>query len=134
MNDINNWPAFLTVVDPSTQEVASPFANPYVVDPTEIDPTGATVHLNPRDWATLECAQQVADTLGGIVTVGPPPWAGSPLVGVTYGQEKYYVTLTGAPFLVDSTTDPAMLANMFPGNLAVLKEALPMFLGIVAGG
>jgi len=132
--NINDWTEFLTTVDLPTQLVASPFPDPYMAAPTVSfmagTPLAKTYALNPRNWATKACAQQIAHALGGYVTTSAPSWAPGPLSGgFSYDQPKFYVYLANG-----TAIDPAMLANMFPGNLAVLKQALPMFLGITPGG
>lgn len=119
---LGNWTQWLTNVDPASQQVASPFVDPYMVNPVVVYlPNGTSTGLNPRNWATLSCAQQVADTLGGEVTTVAPPWAPAPMVGGWQpGQAKYFVNLPNG-----TTTDPAIVANMFPNNKALLEAAFP---------
>ncbi len=145
---VTNWPAFIldSNTDPSTQQVSSPFAgtpsapsvDPYMTDPTEVDPTGATVYLRQKDWPTLATAQAIADILGGIVIALP-----SPMQGVTFNQPLYGVQITGpgtnnttadCPYLLNGQTTASVIANLFPGNKAIIQQALPQILGIVAGG
>jgi hypothetical protein len=138
-NNINSWPSFLDNVDPSTQIVQSPFSDPvYVADPTMIDTTGATIHLKPSDWPTPGTAEQIAFALGGETYEIPPA-----MPGVTFNQPNYGIRLTGpgtnntaadCPFLAGGVTTASVIANCFPKNKALLEDALPKILGIVAGG
>ena len=142
INTIADWPQLLTLIpDPSTQYCVLPYTgSPYVAEPTMVDTTGATIQLNPRDWATLSFAQWLAAQLGGYVTSVPPAWFVPPW-GVKYGQTHYWIVLAGPatnnpltalPFgaVQNYTTDPATIANMFPMAKANLEVWLPQALGI----
>jgi len=121
---IGNWAQWLANPDNAGQ-VPSPFIDPYMTNPTVVfAPNGQSTGLNPQNWATLSCAQQVADTLGGEVTLTPPSWAPGQLVGGWfYAQPKWYVNLPNG-----TTTDPAVIANLFPNNAALLKANFPSIL------
>jgi hypothetical protein len=128
---INNWQQWLSSFDPSTGAVNSPFANPFMTNPTETNPDGSITALNPSNWATEALAQQVASALGGQVTTTPPSFAGSPAGGFGYNQPQYFVSLPNG-----QTINPADLANLFTHGypVAVLQQALPEFLGNTGPG
>lgn len=118
--NINDWPEFLTQVDPATQQCTFPFLNPFVADPTQTNTTnGFVTHLDPEDWVTEGCADYVAGVLGGTVTAVAPEYAPQPVGPYKFGQKHFWVVLSNGVIM-----DPADLVKAFVhiANKAVLEQ------------
>ena len=138
-NTVNNWGAFLTVVDPDTQLCTFPFPffdaqdnrlSPFFANPTLTFPNGFVENLDPEYWANTDCANFIAHTLGGTLTEKAP--AGFPQItekGYVYSCPHYWIINTNGNILV-----PSDLVQKFihVGNKAALEQAIPAMLGITA--
>jgi hypothetical protein len=124
--NINDWPEFLTQVDPSSQKCTFPMdlKLALVQKPTQTNTvTGFVTYLDPEDWATEECADYVAGVLGGTVTEVAPDWDPQPVGPYQFGQKHFWVELSNGV-----TMDPADLVCDFIhiANKAVLEQqAIP---------
>lgn len=84
---------------------SSPFANPFLPNPTVAQPDGTNQKQNPIWWATQDTADQVAKLLGGTVSA-QNPFAGN----FSANQPQYMVKLPDGR-MINPGTDVADLYN-----------------------